>query len=111
MDSLSMSLRALADPTRRAILARLVESEASAGDLAARFAITPQAISRHLKTLEQAGLISRSRAAQVRPSKLEPRQLREVDNWLGRYRRFWEGALDKMRNYLDGLQAYAERHF
>jgi len=108
---LSTTLSALADPTRRMILARLAEGEAMAGDLAMPFDITPQAISRHLKVLERAGLISRSRSAQFRPCKLELQQLREVDDWLGRYRRFWDGSFDKMRNYLNGLEAYAEQHF
>lgn len=102
-DSLSITLGALADPTRRAILARLAEGEASAGELAAPFDITAQAVSRHLKVLEHAKLISRSRTAQWRPCKLEPLQLREVDNWLERYRRFWEGSFDKMENYLNEL--------
>ena len=102
-DSLSTTLAALADPTRRAILARLVEGEASAGELAAPFDITAQAVSRHLKVLEQAKLISRSRTAQWRPCKLEPLQLREVDTWLERYRRFWEGSFDKMDTYLNEL--------
>jgi DNA-binding transcriptional ArsR family regulator len=102
-DTLSITLGALADPTRRAILARLAEGEASAGELAAPFDMTPQAVSRHLKVLEHAKLISRSRTAQWRPCKLEPLQLREVDNWLEGYRRFWEGSFDKMENYLHEL--------
>lgn len=102
-DTLSVTLAALADPTRRAILARLAEGEASAGDLAAPFDMSAQAVSRHLKVLEHAKLISRSRTAQFRPCKLEPQQLREVDTWLERYRRFWEGSFDKMESYLNEL--------
>jgi DNA-binding transcriptional ArsR family regulator len=102
-DSLSLTLGALADPTRRAILARLAEGEASAGELAAPFDITAQAVSRHLKVLEHAKLISRSRTAQWRPCKLEAQQLREVDSWLERYRRFWDGSFNKMENYLNEL--------
>jgi DNA-binding transcriptional ArsR family regulator len=102
-DTLSITLGALADPTRRAILARLAEGEASAGELAAPFDMSAQAVSRHLKVLEHAKLISRSRTAQWRPCKLEPTQLREVDSWLERYRHFWEGSFDKMENYLNEL--------
>lgn len=102
-DTLSITLGALADPTRRAILARLAEGEASAGELAAPFDMTPQAVSRHLKVLEHAKLISRSRTAQWRPCKLETEQLREVDGWLERYRHFWEGSFDKMESYLNVL--------
>lgn len=102
-DTLSITLGALADPTRRAILARLAEGEASAGELAAPFDMTAQAVSRHLKVLEHAKLISRSRTAQWRPCRLEPQQLREVDNWLERYRRLWEGSFDKMETYLHEL--------
>ena len=102
-DTLSITLGALADPTRRAILARLAKGEASAGELAAPFDITPQAVSRHLKVLEHAKLISRSRTAQWRPCKLEPLQLREVDDWLESYRRLWEGSFDKMESYLHEL--------
>jgi DNA-binding transcriptional ArsR family regulator len=103
-DQLSTTLQALADPTRRAILARLSEGDATVNDIAAPFDITLQAISRHLKVLETAGLISRGRDAQWRPCKLETAPLREVDGWLTRYRVFWEGSLDKMGAYLEELQ-------
>src|SRR5215468_5713123 len=95
-DSLSVTLSALADPTRRAILARLAEGEATVNEIAAPFAISLPAVSRHLKVLESAGLISRSREAQWRPCKLEPAQLKSVDEWLDVYRRFWTGSFDKM---------------
>src|SRR5262245_57564620 len=103
-DPLSTTLLALADPTRRAILARLSRGEAPVNELAAPFDISLQAISRHLKVLESAGLISRGRDAQWRPCRLETARLREVDGWLERYRIFWEGSLDKMGAYLDELQ-------
>ena len=103
-DPLSTTLLALADPTRREILGRLSEGEASVSELAAPFAISLQAVSRHLKVLEGAGLISRGRDAQWRPCRLETARLKEVDGWLGRYRIFWEGSLDKMGAYLDELQ-------
>lgn len=103
MDQLSQTLSALADPTRRAILARLVQGEATVNELAAPFAISLPAISRHLKVLEGAGLISRGREAQWRPCKLEAEPLKELDGWLGRYRRFWEGSFDKMDAYLKSI--------
>ena len=103
-DPLSTTLLALADPTRRAILGRLSESEASVNELAAPFEISLQAVSRHLKVLEGAGLISRGRDAQWRPCRLETAPLKRVDTWLSRYRAFWEGSLDKMGAYLDELQ-------
>lgn len=100
LDPLSATLAALADPTRRAILARLSEGEATVNELAEPFSISLPAISRHLKVLEKAGLISRGREAQWRPCRLEPDALRQVDGWLGRYRRFWEGSFEKMDDYL-----------
>ena len=103
-DHLSTTLAALADPTRRAILARLSAGEASVNELAAPFDITLQAISRHLKVLENAGLISRGRDAQWRPCRLETARLKELDGWLGRYRVFWEGSFDKMGAYIEELQ-------
>ena len=99
-DPLSLTLSALADPTRRAILARLSMGEATVNDLAAPFAISLPAVSRHLKVLETAGLISRGREAQWRPCRLAAEPLREVDGWLETYRRFWEGSFDKLDAYL-----------
>lgn len=103
-DALSATFAALADPTRRAMLARLSEGEATVGELAQPFDISLPAISRHLKVLEGAGLISRGREAQWRPCRLEPQALRALDDWLGRYRRFWTGGFDKMDAYLAQLQ-------
>src|SRR5262249_35027394 len=108
-DDLSLTLAALADPTRRAILARLAEGEANVNELAAPFAISLPAISRHLKVLESAGLISRGRDAQWRPCRLEPQALKNVDDWLARYRRFWTGSFDKMDSYLAELKAKDKR--
>ncbi len=101
--TLDATLAALADPTRRAILARLAQGEATPGELAAPFAMTPQAVSRHLKVLESAGLISRSRAAQSRPCRLEPAPLAAAWGWLERYRRFWDDSFDRMDAYLNEL--------
>jgi DNA-binding transcriptional ArsR family regulator len=103
LDPLSATLSALSDPTRRAILARLSDGEATVNELAAPFSITTQAVSRHLKVLESAGLISRGREAQWRPCKLEAAPLKELDDWLGRYRRFWSGSFDRMESYLATL--------
>jgi DNA-binding transcriptional ArsR family regulator len=103
-DSLSLTLSALADPTRRALLARLAEGEATVNELAEPFEITLQAVSRHLKVLETAGLISRGREAQWRPCRFEPEALKTVDGWLERYRRHWEGSFNKMEAYLEALQ-------
>jgi DNA-binding transcriptional ArsR family regulator len=103
MDQLSQTLSALADPTRRAILTRLSQGEATVNELAAPFTISLPAISRHLKVLEGAGLISRGREAQWRPCRLEAEPLKELDGWLGRYRRFWEGSFDKMDAYLKNM--------
>ena len=104
MDRLSDMFQALADPTRRAILARLALGEASVNDLAKPFAISQPAISKHLKVLERAGLISRSREAQYRPCRLEPQALKRVDEWLEEYRRLWEARLDRLESYLSKLQ-------
>jgi len=102
-DALSITLSALADPTRRAILTRLSAGEATVNQLAEPFEISLPAVSRHLKVLEGAGLISRGRDAQWRPCKLEPEPLQQVDTWLEQYRRFWEGAFDNMEAYLADL--------
>ncbi len=103
MDALSSTFSALADPTRRAILARLTRGKATVNEIAEPFKISLPAISRHLKVLESAGLITRGREAQWRPCKLEAAPLREVDGWLERYRAFWEGGFDKMEAYLAEL--------
>ncbi|MEZ6022553.1 MAG: metalloregulator ArsR/SmtB family transcription factor [Hyphomonadaceae bacterium] len=103
-DPLSATLFALADPTRRAILERLARGEATVNEIAAPFDISLPAVSRHLKVLEEAGLISRSREAQWRPCKLETHALKRVDDWLDYYRRFWTGSFDKMDAYIAGLK-------
>jgi len=103
-DPLSATLAALSDPTRRAIVARLAEGEATVNELAAPFDISLPAISRHLKVLEEAGLISRGRDAQRRPCKLESASLKGVDDWLGLYRRFWTASFDRMDAYLAKLK-------
>lgn len=102
-DPLSLTLSALADPTRRAILARLSHGPATVNEIAAPFAMSLPSISRHLKVLEGAGLISRGRAAQWRPCRLEAAPLKALDGWLGDYRRFWEGSFDRMDTYLAEL--------
>jgi DNA-binding transcriptional ArsR family regulator len=105
LDPLSTTFAALADPTRRAILARLASGETSVSELAKPFDISAPAISKHLKVLERAGLITRGRAAQWRPCRIEPAALRGVDDWLERYRRLWEEKLDRLDVYLQELQA------
>jgi DNA-binding transcriptional ArsR family regulator len=102
---LDVTFAALADPTRRAILARLALGETSVKELAEPFEISAPAISKHLKVLEKAGLISRGRDAQWRPCKLEPQALKSVDEWLERYRRLWEERFDRLEEYLRELQA------
>lgn len=104
-DRLSATFATLADPTRRAILARLALGEATVGELAEPFAMSLPAISRHLKVLERAGLISRGRDAQWRPCRLEAAPLREVSDWIEGYRRFWDQGFDRMADYLKELQA------
>jgi DNA-binding transcriptional ArsR family regulator len=108
-DPLSVTLSALADPTRRAILARLAEREATVNEIAKPFEISLPAVSRHLKVLEAAGLISRGREAQWRPCRLETDALRNVDDWLARYRRFWTGSFDKMDAYIARLKSKEKR--
>lgn len=103
-DQLSVLFAALADPTRRAILARLAEGEATVNELAEPFDITLQAISRHLKVLERAGLISRGKDAQYRPCRLEAAPLGEVSAWLETYRAYWEGRFDRLAAHLEKLQ-------
>ena len=104
-DPLSTTFQALADPTRRAILARLALGEASVSDLAEPFAISLPAVSRHLKVLEQAGLVSRTREAQWRPCQLNAGPLKDAASWIEHYRRFWDGSFERMDAYLAELQA------
>jgi DNA-binding transcriptional ArsR family regulator len=103
-DDLSATFAALADPTRRAILARLAAGEASVSELAEPFDMSLPAISKHLKVLERVGLIARSREAQRRPCRLEAARLKDVAEWVERYRRFWEESLDRLEAYLGELQ-------
>ena len=100
IDVLSITFGALADPTRRAILARLAEGQASVTELAESFAISLPAVSKHLKVLERAGLFSRGRAAQWRPCRLAPEPLKEATDWLQRYRLFWDESLDRLADHL-----------
>jgi DNA-binding transcriptional ArsR family regulator len=104
LDQLSVTLAAIADPTRRAILERLAEGAATVGELAEPFEMSLPAISKHLKVLENAGLISRGRDAQWRPCQLDAGPLKEVADWVGRYRRHWEERLDRLDEYLRELQ-------
>ncbi len=104
-DCLSLVFAALADPTRRALLARLGAGEASVTELAAPFAMSLPAISKHLKVLERSGLVSRGRDAQWRPCRLQAQPLRDAAGYLEEYRRFWEGSLDRLDDYLKELQA------
>jgi len=103
-DRLSSMFGALADPTRRAILARLALGETTVAELAKPFDISGPAISKHLKVLEHAGLITRGREAQWRPCKIEPQALKSLDEWLEQYRQFWEERLDRLDDYLRRLQ-------
>lgn len=103
-DSLSTTFAALADPTRRAILARLTRGPATVTELAAPFTISGPAVSKHLRVLERARLIARGREAQWRPCKLEAQPLREVANWVERYQRFWEQRFDSLERYLREVQ-------
>src|SRR3954452_21447815 len=104
-DHLSTTFSALADPTRRAILARLALGETSVTELAEPFAMSLPAISKHLKVLEHAGLIARGRDAQWRPCRITPTALKNVDGWLERYRQFWDESFDRLDDYLQELQA------
>ena len=103
-DPLSSTFAALADPTRRAIIARLAEGEATVSELAEPFAMSLQAISKHLKVLERAGLISRGRDAQYRPCRLEARPLGEAVEWITRHRAMWEDRFDQLEHHLRNLQ-------
>ena len=109
-DRLSLSLSALADPTRRAILARLSLGETSVSELAEPFDMSLPAVSKHLKVLERAGLIARGRAAQWRPCRIDAVPLREVADWVEQYRRFWEQRLDRLDEYLQKLQAKEKKN-
>ena len=109
VDRLSATFSALADPTRRAILARLAKGDVTVNELAAPFDISLPAVSRHLKVMEAAGLISRGRDAQWRPCKLETAALKDVDSWLARYRRFWSESFDKMDAYLVEMKKKGKR--
>jgi DNA-binding transcriptional ArsR family regulator len=104
-DNLSTTFAALADPTRRAILARLALGETTVGELAEPFEMSLPAVSKHLKVLERAGLITRGREAQWRPCRIEAQALKEVDDWLERYRLLWEQRLDRLEDYIKTIQA------
>jgi len=104
-EPLSTTLSALADPTRRAILARLASGEATVGELAEPFPMSLPGISKHLKVLERAGLIARGRTAKWRPCRLEAAALKEVADWVEHYRTFWEDSLDRLDQYLKEVQA------
>jgi DNA-binding transcriptional ArsR family regulator len=104
VDQLSTTFAALADPTRRAILARLSQGEATVSELAEPFPITLQAVSKHLKVLERAGLIVRGRSAQLRPSRLQGEALKEAADWLADYRAFWEDRFDRLDEHLRRIQ-------
>lgn len=103
-DQLSRTFAALADPTRRAILARLTQGEATVNELAEPFPMTLQAVSKHVAVLERAGLISRGRKAQLRPSRLEGRSLHVAADWINGYSEFWEGTLDRLGEHLEEIQ-------
>ena len=105
LSNLDTTFSALADPTRRAILARLALGETSVTELAKPFAMSLPAVSKHLRVLEHAGLIARGRDAQWRPCRIKARTLKDVDDWLGNYRRFWDESFDRLDDYLKKLQA------
>jgi DNA-binding transcriptional ArsR family regulator len=109
-DRLSTTFAALADPTRRAILARLTSGEASVTELTEPFEMSMPAISKHLKVLERAGLIARGREAQWRPCRLEARPLKDVADWVAHYRRFWEESFDRLDGYLRELKTKEKTH-
>jgi DNA-binding transcriptional ArsR family regulator len=108
-DRLSETFSALADPTRRAILARLASGEATVGELAEPFTMSLPAVSKHLKVLERAGLIGRGREAQWRPCRIEAAPLKAAADWIEHYRRFWEESLDRLDEYLKEVQATEKR--
>jgi len=109
-DPLSATFAALADPTRRAILARLISGEVSVSELAKPFDMSMPAVSKHLKVLERAGLIARGREAQWRPCRLEATPLKDVADWVEHYRRFWSESLDRLGDYLREAQKREKRH-
>jgi DNA-binding transcriptional ArsR family regulator len=109
-DHLSTTYAALADPTRRAILARLAAGEATVGELAEPFAMSLPGVSKHLKVLERAGLIARGRKAQWRPCRLKAEPLKDAAQWLDHYRRFWDGSFDRLDEYLGELQSEETKH-
>jgi DNA-binding transcriptional ArsR family regulator len=109
-DHLSATFSALADPTRRAILARLISGEASVTELAKPFDMSMPAVSKHLKVLERAGLINRSREAQWRPCRLEAKPLKQVSDWVEEYRQIWEQRLDRLDAYLQDLKKKEQHH-
>jgi DNA-binding transcriptional ArsR family regulator len=110
MDQLSSTFAALADPTRRAILARLATGECSVTELAEPFEMSMPAVSKHLRVLERAGLIARRREAQWRPCRLEPGPLKDVADWAERYRSIWEQRFDRLEAYLHELKAKEKKH-
>src|SRR5580698_2866961 len=108
-DRLNLTFAALADPTRRAILARLATGEASVTELAEPFAMSLPGISKHLKVLEKAGLIERSREAQWRPCRLQAKPLKEIADWASQYRKYWEESFDRLEEYLKTIQKPAAK--
>jgi DNA-binding transcriptional ArsR family regulator len=109
-DPLSTTFAALADPTRRAILARLADGEATVKELSAPFAMSGPAVSKHLRVLERAGLIARGRDAQWRPCRLEAAPLKEVAEWTDAYRRFWDASFERLDTYLQHMKEKESRH-
>ena len=109
-DCLSATFFALADPTRRAILARLARGESSVKELARPFKISAPAITKHLKVLQRVGLITRGRRAQWRPCQLNAQPLQEAEAWIGQYRRFWDESFDRLEDYLQELQKEEKKH-
>jgi DNA-binding transcriptional ArsR family regulator len=109
-DALSLTFSALADPTRRAILARLTEGPATVKELAAPFTISGPAVSKHLRVLERAGLVARGREAQWRPRRLEAAPLKEVAEWAEEYRRFWDQSYERLDEYLEQLKRKEKKH-
>jgi DNA-binding transcriptional ArsR family regulator len=110
LDQLTSTFAALADPTRRAILAHLISGEASVTELAEPFEMSMPAISKHIKVLENAGLITRGRAAQWRPCRIHPAALKDVADWVENYRMAWEKRLDRLHDYLGGVETKEKKH-